>query len=95
MRKIIYTATFLLAVGAANAQLTIQSGAQLKTTGGVQVVLNNIGIINNSAATDFSNSILVLKGNSNATLSGSGHWHIKQLKLEKAQVPPCWALTSM
>lgn len=78
---------FLLAFVVGNfsgsAQLVIQSGAQLKATNEALIALDNIDVINDDAASDFSSSVMMFKGNTSTSIGGSGNWTIKKILLHK------------
>lgn len=68
----------------ARAQLVIQQGAGLVTTGDVHLVLESTNLVNNDMGTSLAAAIVTCKGNGSNVLAGNGYWRIKQLVVDKA-----------
>lgn len=68
----------------ARAQLVIQQGAGLVTTGDVHLVLESTNLVNNDMGTSLAAAIVTCKGDGSNVLAGNGYWRMKQLLVDKA-----------
>lgn len=81
--KFLSILSLLLFSNAICAQLLIQPGASIRTTGNPILVLHNINAFNNDPASQLANTTLRIEGNQVNRLSGSSTWTIRNLSIDK------------
>lgn len=84
MKKISIVTGLLISCMITRAQLVIQQGAGLVTTGDVHLVLESTNLVNNDMSSSLAAAILTCKGDGSNVLAGNGYWRVKQLIVDKA-----------
>jgi hypothetical protein len=85
MKKIVILAGLLVStLLSARAQVIIQNGAGVTTTGAITITLDNIDLVNHDPQTNLTGSTLHLKGNGNNGLGGVANWKAWNIIMDKA-----------
>ncbi len=77
-------ASLLFSLALLQAQVTVQAGAEIKTTNNAIIVLQDIDLLNNGIINQApGDGLFVFNGNSNTSISGSGNTFFNNLEIAK------------